>query len=79
MTTITLKLTGTCPGNGHLDFTVGGDISYQFKAVSIPDLADDITEEEAQAWLKVTAKMAKKGRTMVQTKQLLSATVTVTI
>ena len=78
MSTITVTLTGICDGGSHLTFTVSGDRSATVNGMR-DEMRETITEEEAQAFVKVIAKMAKAGRTVVQARNLLQAGVTVTV
>lgn len=78
MTTETITLTAICSGGNHLTFTATGA-----KAMVVPadlsSLSDPITDEDAAAFVKVIAKMAKNGRTVAQARTLLQAGVTVTV
>lgn len=79
MTTVTITATAFCPGGGHVDFSVTGDKVMNFTGVDVAPLLEPISDDEAQAFLKVICKMATKGRTLAQAKALLQAGVTITV
>lgn len=76
--TLTLTLTGICAGGNHLTFSVTGDRTATVHLLR-DDMSAAITDEEAEAFVKVLAKMAKAGRTVGQARALLQPGVTVTI
>lgn len=78
MSAITLTLTATCPGGNHLTFGVTGDKVLTFPA-AISELSDPITNEDAVAFAKIIAKMARAGRTIPQARTLLQNGITVTV
>lgn len=78
MSAITLTLTNTCSGGNHLTFGVTGDKTVTFPA-SISELSDPITNDDAVAFAKIIAKMARAGRTIAQAKTLLQNGVTVNV
>ena len=75
MSAITVTLTGICSGGAHLTFTVSGDRSGTVPA-ELREMLQPITEEEAQAFVKVVTKMARAGRTNAQARTLLQNGVT---
>lgn len=78
MTTLTVTLSGVCAGGGHLTFTVTGA-----KVLTVPmnrdDLLEPLSREDAVAFCRVIAWMAKDGRTIAQARTLLQTGVTVTV
>lgn len=78
MTTLTITLTGTCSGGGHLTFGVTGD-----KVATVPvdrdDLLSPISEEDAATFCRVIARMARAGRTLAAARTMLQAGVTVVV
>ena len=78
MASETITLTTVCAGGNHLVFTGTGAKEMTVPAL-LTDLTDPVTEEEAIAFAKVIAKLARAGRTLAQTKTLLQAGVTVTV
>ena len=78
MTTLTLTLTGICSGGNHLTFAVTGDAS-RTAVIDLASLAEPIDDEDVAAFMRVVARMAKRGRTNVQARNLLQAGVTVTV
>jgi len=75
MTTLTLKLSAICSGGNHLTFTISGDKSATVQAMP-SDLSEPISNEDALAFCKVLARMAKAGRTLAQARALLQSGVT---
>lgn len=78
MTTINITLTSICSGGNHLTFTVSGAKDMTVP-VELGDLTGPITDDDAQVFCKVVARMAKSGRTNNQARTLLQSGVTVTI
>ncbi len=78
MSAITITATGFCPGGGHAYLSVTGDKVLSL-TVDISVLNDPITNDEAEAFVKIIGKMAKNGRTVAQAKALMQAGVTVTV
>lgn len=78
MSTITVTLSGICAGGNHLTFIVSGDKSVTVKGM-LGEMVEPISEDEAQAFVKVLAKMAKLGRTPTQARTLLQAGVVITV
>lgn len=78
MTTIVITVTKFCAGGGHAHVAVTGAKTYALD-VEVAGFTDPVTDEEATAFLKVIAKMAKAGRTNQQAATLLLGGVTVTV
>ena len=78
MSSVTVRLTGICTGGNHLTFTVTGDATLT-QVIDLSLLSEAVSEDEAQAFLKCIAKLAKKGRTNAQARTLLQNGVTVTV
>lgn len=78
MTTLTVTLASICPGGNHLGFAITGAKSA-YIAVDLSDLTAQITDQDADIFCKVVARMAKSGRTMAQAKTLLQSGVTVIV
>lgn len=78
MTTETITLTYVCPGGNHLTFNGTGAktiaVDTDFATITTP-----ISDDEAEAFAKVIAKMAKAGRTNAQARAILEAGVTITV
>jgi len=78
MASVTITLSAICSGGQHLTFSVTGA-----KVLTVPGMLSDISEpvsdEEAQAFVKVITKLAKAGRTAPQARTLLQAGVVVTV
>ena len=78
MAAITMTLTSTCAGGQHLTVTTSGA-----KVVTVPltliELVDSVSDQDAAGFVKVCAKLGKVGRTNAQLKTLFEAGVTVTI
>ena len=78
MSAVTITLTGICSGGNHLTFAVTGDAS-RTQVLDLSVLTEAVSESEVDAFLKIVCKMAKKGRTLVQARNLLQAGVTVNV
>lgn len=78
MAAITIRLTATCPGGNHLTMSISGDKTAT-KVVTLAELVDPITDEDAIGFLKVVIKMARIGRTNAQARALLQIGITVTV
>jgi hypothetical protein len=78
MTTINIALTGICSGGNHLTFSVTG--AREMTVLSdLASLSEPISDEDAQAFLRVITRMARAGRTLAQARTLLQAGVEVTV
>ena len=77
MSTVTVRLTNICTGGNHLTFTVTGD-AERTQTLDLSVLTEPVSEHEVEAVLKLICKLAKKGRTNAQARNLLQAGVTVT-
>lgn len=73
-----VTLTAVCSGGNHLTITGSGAKALTV-IVHMDDLSTPVTNDEAEAFVKVIAKLAKAGRTVAQAKTLLQAGVTVTV
>ena len=78
MSAVTVRLTNTCTGGGHLTFAVTGDASLT-RVLDLSTLLEPLDDAEVDAFLKVICKLAKKGHTVAQAKTLLQAGVTVAV
>jgi hypothetical protein len=78
MTTIVITATKFCASGGHAHVSVTGAKTYALD-VDVAPFSDPVTDEEAAAFIKVIAKMAKAGRTNAQAAALLQTGVTVTV
>ena len=78
MSAITITLSGICSGGNHLTFKVSGARSLTVP-VDLAELSEPITDEDAQAFVRVVMKMAKAGRTLGQARTLLQAGVEITV
>lgn len=78
MSAITVTLTSICSGGNHLTFAATGDAT-QSQVVDLSLLTEPLTDQEKEAFIKVVAKLARNGRTLVQARNLLQAGVTVTV
>ena len=78
MSAVTVTLTGICSGGGHLTFSVTGDATLT-EVLDLSMLTEPVSDSEKDAFLKVICKLAKNGRTLAQTRNLLQAGVSVTV
>lgn len=78
MASVTVTLTAICSGGNHLTFDTTGAKVLRVAGI-LNDMLDPVTDEEAQAFVKVLAKLAKAGRTMNQARNILQSGVTVTV
>lgn len=78
MTTLTTTLTRVCAGGGHFTFDLSGAKAATVEATQ-EDLTAPLNAEDARAFIRVIAWMAKNGRTTAAAKTLLQAGVTVVI
>jgi hypothetical protein len=78
MASVTVTLTDICSGGEHLTYQVTGAKAMTV-AGSLADTLEPVTEEEAQAFVKVLAKLAKAGRNLNQAKTIMQNGVTVTV
>lgn len=78
MATITIRLSSICSGGNHLTFSVSGAKTATIPVV-LDDLTQPITDEDAAAFCKIIARMAKNGRTVQQAMALLQNGVMVTV
>lgn len=78
MAAVTITLTNICSGGNHLTYGVTGAKSMTVSGV-LDDISQPVTDEEAQAFVKVVTKLAKAGRTLNQARTLLQTGVTVTV
>ena len=78
MASITITLTDICAGGNHLTYSVTGAKTLTVAGL-LEDLSSPVTDDDAQVFLKVVAKLAKSGRTVAQTRSLLQSGVVVTI
>lgn len=78
MTTVVVTMTSLCSGGGHARIGVTGAKTATYN-VSTDILSDPISDEDAEAFVKIIGKMAKSGRTNAQTVALLQAGVTITV
>jgi|GEM_PF-4335073 len=80
MTTALVTLRSICAGGNHLTFGVAVDGGQELRRVlDLEHIQEPLTEEEAQAFLKIVAKMALRGRTLNQARTLLQAGVTLVV
>jgi hypothetical protein len=80
MTTATITLRSICAGGNHLTFGVTVDGQQEMRRViDLAHAQEPLTEDDAQAFLKIVAKMAMRGRTINQARTLLQAGVTVVV
>ncbi len=78
MASVTVKLTESCPGGGHVVFTATGDASAVVRT-DIGALTDTLTDHDREAFVRVLVALAKIGRTNAQAKAVLVAGVTVSV
>jgi len=78
MSAVIIQLTGICSGGNHLTFTASGDLSRSM-VIDLNDLSAPITEQDAAAFIRVVARLAKLGRTNAQARALLQTGATVTV
>ena len=78
MSTITLTKSYECAGGDHLKIAITGDVTSTINFYA-PDLADQVTEEDRETFLRVLLKIGKKTRTKAQLKTLLTNGWTITI
>lgn len=78
MSSITLTTTRECTSGNHITISVTGDVT-KTTTIYAPDMLGAITDEEADAFLKVLLRIAKKGRTNAQVKTMLTSGMVVTI
>ncbi len=78
MTTVVVTMTVLCGSGGHARLAVTGAKTGAYD-IHTSVLSDPITDEDAEAFIKIIGKMAKAGRTNQQTIALLQAGVTVTV
>ena len=78
MSAVTITLTAICSGGGHLNFNATGDATDTL-TTDLDAIAQPLTQDEKDAFVKIIAKLAKLGRTLNQAKTLLQAGVTVTV
>lgn len=78
MAQVTLQLTSVCGGGNHLEFTVSGAMVAKLKT-ELSALQGQITDDDIESFAKVLIRLSKVGRTVAQTKLLLTTGVTVTI
>ena len=78
MTTITVTLTSICTGGNHLTFSIAGAKAAVVPA-TLSDLSSPITEDDAEAFCKIIARLVKSGRTVAQARTMLQNGVTVTV
>jgi hypothetical protein len=78
MASVTITLTDICAGGEHLTYEVTGAASRTVPG-NLGDTLEPVTEEEAVAFVKVIAKLAKAGRNLNQAKTIMQNGVTVTV
>lgn len=78
MASLTLQLTQICAGGNHLHFEVIGAKTRSID-ITLSDVSDPITDDELEAWAKVTARLVKIGKTAAQARTALQSGVTVTV
>lgn len=78
MSKVTVTITNVCAGGNHLTFSITGDASGSM-VIDLPDLLDPITSRDVESFIRVIARLAKKGRTVNQAKALLQAGIQVTV
>lgn len=76
--TITLPPDGVCSGGNHLTFRVTGDRTATVR-MDLSQITPALTEEDAEAFCRLIARLVKSGRTVAQARALLQAGVTVEI
>lgn len=78
MASVTLTLTDTCAGGGHITLALSGDAtgSKTYTVEEIRDLMQTVDREQIAA---VLLRIAQQGRNNAQLRNLLLAGVTVTI
>lgn len=81
MTTATITLRSICAGGNHLTVgVVAVDGGQELRRVlDLEHIQESLTEDEAQAFLKIVGKMAMRGRTINQARTLLQAGVTLVV
>lgn len=78
MSTVTVTLTKTCSGGGHLTVVLTGDVSIT-RVIELRELTEPVDERDLIAFLGVLAKLARMGRTNTQARTLLQNGVTLAI
>lgn len=78
MTTVVITATAFCPGGGHVRMQLSGATDH-VTMMETTTFSDPVTEDDAQAFIKIIGKMARMGRTGAQAKALLEAGVTVIV
>jgi len=78
MASVTITLTSICSGGNHLTFAITGAKAMVVRGV-LSELTEPVSDEEAQAFVKVITKLVKQGRTVNQARTLLQAGVQVIV
>jgi hypothetical protein len=78
MAAVTVTLTGICGGGEHLTYVITGAKTMTVDG-SLDDTQAPVTDDEARAFVKVLAKLAKAGRTLNQARNIMQNGVTVTV
>jgi len=78
MASLTIQLTGICASGNHLTFALSGAKDLVVNG-ELSEMLDPVTDDEAQAFVKIIAKLVRIGRTNAQARTALQAGVTVTL
>ena len=78
MASLTIQLTGICSGGNHLTFSVSGAKTATVRLM-LDNLSEPITDEDAEGFCKVLARLVKSGRTLAQARTVLQNGVTVSV
>jgi len=78
MSSVTIRLTNTCIGGGHLQFVVTGDAIASIP-IQTTHISESISEEDIIIFVKMIIRLAKIGRTLAQTRALLQTGITIVI
>lgn len=78
MATITLTLSNTCAGGGHLHFAITGDRAKNL-TLDITELTSPIEEQDLDIFCKVLTRLVRIGRTNAEARTVLQGGVTVTV
>ena len=79
MAAVTVTLTNICAGGNHLTFSTTGAKEMTVVGDRVDFIEGPITDEDARTFIRVLCKIARANRTMVQTRNLFQAGVTVTV
>ncbi len=77
MSALTMTLVSACAGGDHLTFSITGAKTLSV-SINASDMTSPITDDDLAAYLKITARLCKIGKTVAQAKTALQAGITVT-